>query len=174
MSAHAWSPFTLPRSRREVGPLEKKLNRTRTLRLVALGLLVRGMVPTASGRLRVIFQAAPINSIKQDILSHLSARERTALAARFWAKVQVSEGKCWQWLAGKSSAGYGVFHVGGRSDPKLMGYAHRVAWELTRGPIPSGLAIDHIEGCRCVNPEHMEPVTVSENSSRGDHRKEAA
>jgi hypothetical protein len=46
--------------------------------------------------------------------------------------------------------------------------AHRVAWELMRGPIPRGMTIDHL--CRmplCVNPSHLEVVTLKENVLRG-------
>jgi len=46
--------------------------------------------------------------------------------------------------------------------------AHRVAWELIRGPIPSDMTIDHL--CRnrgCVNPVHLEVVTATENIMRG-------
>jgi hypothetical protein len=46
--------------------------------------------------------------------------------------------------------------------------AHRVAYELYVGPIPEGLTIDHL--CRvrtCVNPLHLEPVTLAENIKRG-------
>jgi hypothetical protein len=45
--------------------------------------------------------------------------------------------------------------------------AHRVIYELLVGPIPAGLTIDHL--CRnraCVNPAHMEPVTLRENILR--------
>ncbi len=45
--------------------------------------------------------------------------------------------------------------------------AHRLAYAQTKGPIPDGLVIDHL--CRvtmCVNPDHLEAVTVAENVRR--------
>jgi hypothetical protein len=48
-----------------------------------------------------------------------------------------------------------------------LGYAHRVAYVLSVGPIPKGLTIDHL--CRnrgCVNPTHLEAVTQRENTLR--------
>lgn len=83
--------------------------------------------------------------------------------ARFWSKVDKT-GECWLWAAGRDKDGYGIFSIARRS---LR--AHRVAYELLVGPIPQGLVIDHL--CRnepCVNPEHLEPVTVRENGMRGD------
>lgn len=94
---------------------------------------------------------------------------------RFWAKVdkngpdgfhsQTGEnlGPCWLWTAGRSD-GYGVLRVGGRSVK-----AHRFAYKLLVGPIPSGLQPDHL--CRvrlCVRPDHLEPVTSRENTLRGE------
>jgi hypothetical protein len=88
--------------------------------------------------------------------------ERRPEADRFWEKVDKS-GECWLWQAGKC-AGYGRFFVpGSRPVP-----AHRWAYEALVGPIPDGLVIDHL--CRnpaCVNPAHMEPVTIVENVRRG-------
>ena len=100
-----------------------------------------------------------------DPLTGVPLRQRSAgpPLVRFWAKVDktgpVSEyapilGSCWLWL-GTKSKGYGQFKVNG-----VAVKAHRFAYELLRGPILSGLTLDHL--CRvraCVNPSHMEPVT---------------
>lgn len=87
---------------------------------------------------------------------------------RFWIKVGMGPDDCWLWLGAKSPEGYGFI----RWDNKSNRGAHRVSWEIAHGPIPSGLVIDHL--CRhpwCVNPDHLEPVTPSENIKRGDPRR---
>lgn len=85
------------------------------------------------------------------------------LEERFWEKVDCS-GDCWEWTAHIRGKGYGGFW----KDGKMM-FAHRVAYELEVGKIPTGLEIDHL--CRnrkCVNPHHLEPVTTRENVLRGE------
>lgn len=81
---------------------------------------------------------------------------------RFWAKVQKeARDECWPWVGGQGGPGYGYFE----DVP-----AHRVAYELLVGPIPEGLTIDHL--CRnklCVNPAHLEPVTLRVNILRSDN-----
>jgi hypothetical protein len=79
---------------------------------------------------------------------------------RFWMKVQKGPG-CWQWTGAKNGDGYGSFAEGskGKHHP-----AHRFSYELTVGPIPDGMQIDH--RCRnrsCVNPSHLRPVTHKQN-----------
>lgn len=88
---------------------------------------------------------------------------RRPLADRFWPKVEKTE-SCWLWRAAIKPNGYGYFRV---SDTR-MAFAHRVAHELTKGPIPDGQVIDHL--CRvhhCVNPDHLEAVTQRVNTLRG-------
>jgi hypothetical protein len=88
---------------------------------------------------------------------------RDDIADRFWAKVKKGP-SCWEWMAGKTSEGYGAFAVTPRTQVK----AHRFAYEQIIGPIPDGLHLDHL--CRnrgCVNPSHVEPVTPGENVLRG-------
>ena len=90
---------------------------------------------------------------------------RQTVAARFWAKVDVSAGPtgCWLWLASKGK-GYGKFSMPRQSPVE----AHRMAYILVHGAVPDGLELDHL--CRntlCVNPAHLEAVTHTENVRRG-------
>lgn len=70
---------------------------------------------------------------------------------------------CWLWTAYCYPNGYGAFWTGDRTE-----CAHRVSYRLFTGEIPSHLQIDHL--CRvrsCVNPDHLELVTLTENVLRG-------
>lgn len=85
---------------------------------------------------------------------------------RLWSKVDRSGGPeaCWPWLGSRDDRGYGYVRHEGRPQP-----AYRVAYELTIGPVPAGLELDHL--CRntsCCNPGHLEAVTHAENVRRGE------
>jgi hypothetical protein len=86
------------------------------------------------------------------------------LAERFHALVTCEPNTgCWLWTGATRGKGYGGIRAYGKD-----AYAHRVSYELFRGPIPPGLVIDHL--CRvhcCVNPDHLEVVTTLENVRRG-------
>lgn len=82
---------------------------------------------------------------------------------RFCRKVIKQPSGCWEWLGGDNGHGYGLFWYGNR-----LVKAARFAYEQTHGIIPDGLQLDHL--CRnhkCVNPQHLEPVTGSMNTKRG-------
>src|SRR5262245_59768516 len=66
---------------------------------------------------------------------------------------------CWNWT-GRLMRGYGQCKVRGQE----WVLAQRVFYTHHVGPIPEGLDIHHRCGNRrCVNPEHLEPITRGEN-----------
>lgn len=68
---------------------------------------------------------------------------------------------CLPWL-GRLQRGYGKFSLGSRPSRSFL--AHRFAYELTHGPIPSGLELHHrCENPSCVNADHLVAIT------RADH-----
>ena len=82
--------------------------------------------------------------------------------------VNVSSG-CWLWFGIVNKKGYGKFRLSG----KFVG-AHRAAYELFKGEIPSGKWVLHTcDVPNCVNPEHLYTGTQSDNErdkvSRGRH-----
>lgn len=94
-----------------------------------------------------------------------SIRKRSLLE-RFEEKYIIEPNSgCWVWLASTNGHGYGQLAV---SRSRSRG-AHRIAYELFRGPIPSGMTLDHL--CRirsCVNPDHLEIVSIRVNLLRGN------
>lgn len=88
----------------------------------------------------------------------LGVRSGSRSLARLMSNVEIT-GTCWLWRGTLSPEGYGKF---GKN-----WMAHRLLYELLTAPISPGLTLDHL--CRvkcCVNPDHLEPVTIGENKRR--------
>ena len=90
----------------------------------------------------------------------LNARQRKRLEA---ALVIGQPEECWPWRGSMFTNGYGRFLLDGREV-----VAHRVVYELMRGPLLPGFVLDHVcRNRRCVNPDHLEVVTNAVNVLRG-------
>lgn len=79
-------------------------------------------------------------------------------------KAKIQETPCWIWPGTIYSTGYAVKKLN-----KRRFLVHREFYQATFGQIPLGKQLDHL--CRtraCVNPFHLEPVTVKENVLRGE------
>ena len=78
---------------------------------------------------------------------------------------------CWLWTGFLNDRGYAAEYTIEGPQKYKTHRAHRLVYEMHKGPIPEGLYIDHL--CRnrsCVNPLHLEPVTMRENTMRGNGR----
>lgn len=74
---------------------------------------------------------------------------------------------CWNWLGAKSYNGYGQLKVR-QNNIRATHYFY----EKYKGIIPAGKVIDHLcKNVVCVNPVHLEIVTVAENTQRGRSAK---
>ncbi len=98
-----------------------------------------------------------------------ASRYKMPAKQRFETHIKKLNCGCWEWT-GKiaKDTGYG-HHVTCCNAKHKHHLAHRYSYELYVGKIPEGLCIDHL--CRnrkCVNPQHLEPVTMRENILRGN------
>lgn len=70
---------------------------------------------------------------------------------------------CWNWLVMLNPAGYASTRINGKTQR-----VHKLLYEIINGPVPKGLELDHTcRNRRCINPDHLEPVTHAVNMQRG-------
>ena len=98
---------------------------------------------------------------------------------RFWKKVNKNGptpehrpelGPCWPWMGNRSWDGYPRFCLAWDkdTDKDINVYAHRWLWLHEGRTIPPKYDLDHLcRNRRCVNLEHLEPVTRRVNLLRG-------
>lgn len=98
------------------------------------------------------------------------AINKITLHERFWSKTMPQDNGCIVWTASINPYGYGMFNLGGRNIN-----AHRVAFLLSVGDIPFGKELHHVcENRKCVNPNHLQPLTRQEHAKISEKAKESA
>lgn len=83
---------------------------------------------------------------------------KRATPESFWARTLRVPSGCLEWQ-GHRNGGYGVVRY-----QRDLWKVHRLAWTLTHGPIPPGLAVCHrCDNPSCADPEHLFLGTWAEN-----------
>jgi len=83
------------------------------------------------------------------------------VADRLWSRVDKHcAGGCWEWQGTKQVSGHGTMGVAKRNV-----LTHRLAYELTYGPIPAGKIVRHAcDNPPCCNPSHLLLGVRADNS----------
>lgn len=96
--------------------------------------------------------------VDMKVIPELTAKQ----ARRFWSKVDRSGGPnaCWEWQAGRTTAGYGMATVA----DGVRVLSHRLAFFLSTSIQPRTLCVRHqCDNPACCNPQHLALGTHQQN-----------
>jgi hypothetical protein len=121
---------------------------------------------------RAVFEAPPTVASER-VRSRMRYKSIPLLTpvqlAKVWARVDVYQpAGCWEWRGAIGPDGYGKISFVCADGKSRVYKAHRLVYDLLIGDFSPDLAIDHL--CRnrsCVNPDHLQQVTLGENTRRG-------
>jgi hypothetical protein len=72
---------------------------------------------------------------------------------------RLAENGCWEWIGYYGSGGYGMMSRAGKNQR-----AHRISYEVYKGPIPKGMVVRHsCDNPACINPDHLTLGTQKDN-----------
>lgn len=92
------------------------------------------------------------------------AHPLTAEALLYILNALTEDNGCLIWRGGKDQDGYGWSQL-----RRQRQGAHRLVWELLRGPIPDGLLVlHHCDNPPCVSPNHLWLGTNADNMADRD------
>lgn len=98
-------------------------------------------------------------------VKHFTRWYYSDIASRFKSRVVESEG-CWIWVGSVGSRGYGQMRCNRKQKT-----AHRLAWELANGEIPTGLHVCHrCDNKLCVRVDHLFVGTAADNMHDRDRK----
>jgi hypothetical protein len=120
-----------------------------------------------AGRTHSLEARAKISAGNKGKVLSLATREKIRLARtkepmsidEFWKNVHKDDG-CWEWQGPRFWNNYGRVIWNGRGQN-----AHRIAYEITFGELPSGKihVCHHCDNPPCCNPAHLFPGTARDN-----------
>lgn len=89
------------------------------------------------------------------------AQPLSTLPSKVRRRIEIDLSGCWLWIGNVTQRGYGRFQVKDDQGAWRNKQAHRVVYELLVGD--PGENLHHRPTCpkRCVNPEHLTPMTIS-------------
>lgn len=107
-------------------------------------------------------------------------KQKTDPVTAFHARYTELQNGCWEWTGMKLPRGYGVWQASKtpRGDDTYIReriYAHRLSWEIHKGPVPEGKNVLHAcDNPSCVNPKHLFLGTHQDNMRDRDYKARQA